>query len=335
MIYRNFPLKKYNTFGLDHRTDYFITIKTEAEAISILKKQASLKKPVFVLGGGSNILFTRDFEGTLIHPEIEGIDIIEEAADHVIISAGAGVVWDSLVNWTVSREYGGLENLSLIPGMAGAAPVQNIGAYGVEIKDYFEKVRVVSLADGSIRELNSMECGFGYRESIFKHQFKGQFLVTEVWLRLKTRPVLNTQYGSLREEVEKLGPVTLKSVRQAVINIRTAKLPDPNQIGNAGSFFKNPVVDIQTAEKLKKKYSQIPVYDDHSGEKKLAAGWLIEQCGWKGKRIGDTGVHDKQALVLVNYGKATGSEILKLSEEIRLSVSEKFGIGLEREVEVI
>jgi UDP-N-acetylmuramate dehydrogenase len=335
MIHRNLSLKKYNTFGLDHKADCLISIQSEAEAISILRNLSSLKGPLFVLSGGSNILFTRDFEGTLIHPEITGIDIVEEKDDHIIISAGAGLIWDDLVDWTVSRGYGGLENLSLIPGMVGSTPVQNIGAYGVEIKDYIEKVRVISFADASVREFSNKECEFGYRDSVFKHRLKGEFLVTNVWFRLTKEPVFNLLYGSLQEEVEKIGSETLKNVRQAVINIRTFKLPDPDQIGNAGSFFKNPVVHIQIAEELRKKFSQIPVYDDPSGGKKLAAGWLIDQCGWKGKRRGDAGVHDKQALVLVNYGNATGMQILNLSEEIRLSVSERFGIGLEREVEVV
>jgi UDP-N-acetylmuramate dehydrogenase len=335
MIYRNFPLKKYNTFGLDHRAHYLVTIQSEAEAISVLKNLDSLKGPFFVLGQGSNILFTRDFEGTLIHPEIEGIDIAEENDDHIIISAGAGLIWDDFVDWTVRRGYGGLENLSFIPGMVGSTPVQNIGAYGIEIKDRIEKVRAISFTDGSVREFSNAECEFGYRDSVFKHRLKGEFLVTNVWFRLNTRPVLNLLYGSLHEEVEKIGSETVENVRQAVINIRKAKLPDPDQIGNAGSFFKNPVVDVRLSEDLRKKFSQIPVYDDPSGGKKLAAGWLIDQCGWKGKRRGDAGVHDKQALVLVNYGNATGMQILNLSEEIRQSVSERFGISLEREVEII
>ena len=335
MIHRNISLKKYNTFGLDYKTDCFVSVKSENEAISFFKNCESLLKPFFILGGGSNLLFTKDFHGTIVHPEIKGIKIKEQKPDHVIVSSGAGVIWDDLVKWAVNQGYGGLENLSLIPGSVGATPVQNIGAYGVEVKDSVERVRAISLDDGSVREFNNEECLFGYRDSIFKGELKGKYLVTNVCFRLMTHPTINTVYGSLKEETEKLGAISLATVRQAVINIRSAKLPDPVQIGNAGSFFKNPVVSRSTAEVLSKNWPKLPYYTDPSGDKKIAAGWLIDQCGWKGKRIGDAGVHEKQALVLVNWGKATGEDFLKLSEEIKMSVSEKFGIKLEREVEVI
>jgi UDP-N-acetylmuramate dehydrogenase len=335
MILRNVSLKKYNTFGLDYSADCFISIESEDEAISILKKRELLTEPILILGGGSNLLFTRNFHGTIIHPEIEGIIIVEKTQDYAIVSTGAGVIWDDLVRWTVENGYGGLENLSQIPGMVGATPVQNIGAYGVEVKDTIEKVRAISLRDGSIREFSNEECMFGYRNSIFKGELKGKYLITNVSFRLTTYPSLNTIYGSLKEETEKLGPVSLITVRQTVINIRTTKLPDPVKVGNAGSFFKNPVVDESVAELLRQKWPKVPYYADPSGDIKIAAGWLIDQCGWKAKRRGDTGVHENQALVIVNYGKATGEDILKLSEDIRESVLEKFGIELEREVEVI
>jgi UDP-N-acetylmuramate dehydrogenase len=247
----------------------------------------------------------------------------------------AGVNWDKLVEWTVDKGFGGLENLSLIPGKVGAAPVQNIGAYGAEAKDTIVKVVALDKNDGSRHEFSNIECEFGYRESIFKKKYKGRHLVIRVYFRLSVNPTLKLEYGSLKEEAQKLGGTTLKNVRQAVINIRRSKLPDPEIIGNAGSFFKNPVVSREIAMNLKKSYPGLPCFDDHSGGTKLAAGWLIEQCGWKGKRIGDAGVHEKQALVLVNHGKATGKEIFNLSEKIKSSVSEKFGIDLEREVEVI
>lgn len=335
MILKNVSLKKYNTFGLDYKGDFLISVKSEIEAISVVKKRESLKEPVFILGGGSNILFTKDFRGTIIHPEIEGVKIVEQKHDYVIVSSGAGVIWDNFVEWTVNKRFGGLENLSMIPGMVGATPIQNIGAYGVEVKDTIEKVRVISLANGSIREFSNEKCSFGYRDSIFKGELKGKYLVTNVWYRLMTNPSLNTIYGSLKEETQKLGPVSISTVRQAVINIRTAKLPDPVQIGNAGSFFKNPVVSLSVAEAIRQKYPQAPRYEDPSGDIKIGAAWLIDQCGWKGKRKGDAGVHDKQVLVLVNHGRATGMQILKLSEEIKKSVSDKFGIELEREIEVI
>ena len=335
MILQNISLKKYNTFGLDYKADCLISIDSEDEAISILKNRESLKEPLFILGGGSNLLFTRDFHSTIIHPEFAGIEIVEQNPDYVIVSCGAGVIWDKLVEWTINKGFGGLENLSMIPGMVGATPVQNIGAYGVEVKDTIERVRAIALNDGSIREFNNKECFFGYRDSIFKGELKGKYLITNIHFRLMTNPSLNTIYGSLKEEAEKLGPVTLNTVRQAVMNIRTAKLPDPGQIGNAGSFFKNPVISESVANALRKKYPIVPCFTDHSGGTKIAAGWLIDQCGWKGKRKGDAGVHDKQALVLVNHGKATGEDILKLSEEIKQSVFRVFGIELEREVEVI
>jgi len=335
MIQRDVSLKNYNTFGLDYKADCLISVKSEKEAISVLKKRESLKEQLFILGGGSNLLFTKDFQGTIIHPEIGGIKIAEQKSDHIIVSSGAGVIWDNLVEWTVNKGFGGLENLSLIPGNVGATPVQNIGAYGVEVKDLIEKVRAISMIDASVVDFSNSECRFGYRDSIFKGELKGKYLVTNVSFRLMTNPLLNIIYGSLKEETEKLGHASLRTVRQAVINIRRSKLPDPDLIGNAGSFFKNPVVTKSVAEIIRQKYLGVPCYDEPSGGTKMAAGWLIDQCGWKGIRKGDAGVHDKQALILLNHGKATGTDILKLSEEIKQSVSDKFGIELEQEVEVI
>ena len=335
MILRNVSLKKYNTFGLDYKADWLITVKTEKEAISALKDKKSLKYPFFIIGGGSNLLFIGDYKGTLLHPETEGIKIEEKQPGHVIVSSASGENWDKLVEWSVYNGYGGLENLSLIPGSVGASPVQNIGAYGVEVKDTIEKVRAVSIEDGSIAEFSNNDCRFEYRNSIFKGEIKGKYLITRVYYRLTTRPLLKPDYGSLNDEIRKLGKLTLINIRQAVINIRRNKLPDPAIIGNAGSFFKNPVVNRAAAESFKKKFPQILAYENEAGGFKLAAGWLIEQCGWKGKRIGEAGVHDKQALVLVNHGKATGKEIYDLSEEIKKSVLGKFGVVLEREVEVV
>jgi UDP-N-acetylmuramate dehydrogenase len=335
LVDKNVSLKKYNTFGLDYMAECIIHLKTEQEAVSLFKNQNSCKKPFLIIGGGSNLLFTCDFKGTILLPQFAGIMVEEEDQDTVLISAGAGVYWDKLVEWTVDNGYGGLENLSLIPGKVGATPVQNIGAYGVEVKDSIEKVRAVSVEDGSIAEFSNEDCRFDYRNSIFKGKNKHKYLIVKVYYRLKTKPLLKLDYGSLNDEIKKLGDITLKNVRQAVINIRKSKLPDPEYIGNAGSFFKNPVVTTDFAESLKKSYPQIPAYVDTSGGIKLAAAWLIDQCGWKGKRVGNAAVHDKQALVLVNYGLATGSEIYNLSESIKSSVREKFGVDLEREVEVI
>ncbi len=337
MIYKNIQLKKYNTFGLEYTAECMIKIKTEKEATALFNGTVAWKKPLLILGCGSNILFTSDFQGTILYPELKGIKIEEQEPDkgNVIVSAGAGVNWDDFVAWSVNKGFGGLENLSLIPGKVGATPVQNIGAYGVEVKDQIVKVKTISANDGSIRIFNNSECEFGYRNSIFKKREKDKYLVTRVYYRLTVKPSLNLGYESLKEEVSKIGKETLKNVRQGVINIRRSKLPDPEITGNAGSFFKNPVVTSSVAVNLKGGYPDMPVYKDQEGYMKLASGWLIDQCGWKGKRRGDAGIHEKQALVLVNYGKATGKEIYNLSEEIKKSVHEKFGVDLEREVEVV
>jgi UDP-N-acetylmuramate dehydrogenase len=268
---------------------------------------------------------------------MKGMRIEEKDLENrnIIVSSGAGVNWDDFVEWTINEGFGGLENLSLIPGKVGATPVQNIGAYGVEVKDLILKVNTINTSDGSLRVFTNKECEFEYRNSIFKKHEKGKYLVTRVFYNLKINPLLNLEYESLKEEVNKLGTLTLRNVRQAVINIRQRRLPDPEITGNAGSFFKNPVVRESLAIDLKNRYSSMPLYKDSKGYMKLAAGWLIEQCGWKGKRRGNAGVHDKQALVLINFGNATGKEIYDLSEQINKSVYEKFGVRLEREVEVV
>jgi UDP-N-acetylmuramate dehydrogenase len=334
-VHENTSLKKYNTFGLDYIADCMIHITNDEEAISLFIGDKPLNKPLLILGGGSNILFISRYNGTIICPEFGGIKIEEQHPEKVIVSAGAGVIWDNLVEWSVNNGFGGLENLSLIPGNVGAAPVQNIGAYGVEAKDSIVKVKSISTNDGSIGYFSNNECNFSYRNSIFKTENKGKYLITKVYFRLSAKPLLQLEYGSLMDEIKNLGEVSLKNVRKAVINIRKSKLPDPEIFGNAGSFFKNPVVNISKAESLKKNNPLMPIYDDSPDSKKLAAGWLIDQCGWKGKRIGDAGVHEKQALVIINYGHATGKEIFDLSEEIKSSVKRKFDIDLEREVEVI
>ena len=335
MLLKKVSLTKYNTFRLNYKAEQFVSVKSEEEVIKVIVQTVANNRPILILGRGSNLLFTEDYKGTIIHPQITGITIEEKHNDYVIASVGAGVDWDDFVEWAAENGYGGVENLSYIPGSVGAAPVQNIGAYGVEVKDTIEKVRAISLEDASVREFARDECLFKYRSSIFKKELKGRYLVTRVYFKLATTPALNLLYGSLAVEVTKLGSTSLKNVRDAVIKIRKNKLPDPEIIGNAGSFFKNPVVDMSTAEILRKRYPQMPCYVDLSGGIKLAAGWLIEQCGWKGKRSGNAGVYDKQALVIVNYGDADGKEIFDLSEEIRKSVWYRFEVELEREVEVI
>jgi UDP-N-acetylmuramate dehydrogenase len=335
MISKNISLKEYNTFGLDYNADMLITFNSEDELITTLKENEIFNTSYLIVGGGSNLLFTENFRGTILHSHIGGIKIEESHPEYIIVSAGAGVIWDRFIEWCVVNGYGGLENLSSIPGTVGATPVQNIGAYGIEVKDSILKVRTISLKDFSIREFSNNECKFSYRNSIFKNTHKGCYFVTRVYFQLKTNQIIKTDYGSLNEEIKKLGPVSLRNIRQAVINIRTNKLPDPEKLGNAGSFFKNPVVKKDIADSIIEKYPDIPFYSDQSGDIKFAAGWMIDKCGWKGKRIGNAGVHEKQALVIVNYGNAKGKEIFNLSEDIRKSVLDKFGIKLEREVEVI
>ncbi len=334
IISPNISLRKYNSFGIDVTADRLIHITSENEAINIFRNRKKLNEPFFILGGGSNILFLGNYNGTIIRPEIEDIRTEKSEKDYLIISAGAGVLWDDLVKETVENGLGGMENLSLIPGTVGATPVQNIGAYGVEVSELITRVDTVNTNDGSIQVFNNMDCKFGYRTSIFKKEARGEFLITRVYYRLSRRPEYRLGYGSVKDELEKTGNLTLKKIRQAIINIRRRKLPDPDISGNAGSFFKNPVITEDSAEQLTFRYPGIPVYDDKPGYKKIAAGWLIEQCGWKGIRKGDAGVHEMQSLVLVNYGHATGKDIFELSEEIKQSVKEKFDLTLEREVEL-
>lgn len=335
LIFKNIPLNNYNTFRLGYKADCLVRVKTEREAVAFMRKNFSWKDPLLIIGDGSNILFTNDFRGTILKPELKGIRIEKSSGSEVIVSAGAGVKWDNLVKWTVEKGLCGLENLSLIPGQTGAAAVQNIGAYGTEIKETILKVRSISTQDGSVRIFDRDECNFGYRSSVFKTTEKGKFLVTRVWFRLSNDKRFKIDYGSVREEINKLGEINLANIRQAVINIRRNKLPDPDITGNAGSFFKNPVVSVEKATDLKNLFPGMPCYEQNSSDVKLAAGWLIEQCGWKGRSIGNAGVHEKQALVLINHGSASGEEIFTLSEMIKNSVKNKFDIELEREVEVI
>jgi UDP-N-acetylmuramate dehydrogenase len=290
-----------------------------------------------ILGGGSNILLTKNFDGLVLKNEILGIEKLKEDEEHVYVKAGAGVNWHQLVVHCINNNWAGMENLSLIPGNTGASPMQNIGAYGVEIKDFFYDLEAFHLEEKKIVVFNLQDCEFGYRESVFKRKFKNQFVIISVTYRLSKQPVFNTSYGAIEQELETMGvkELSIQAISQAVINIRSSKLPDPAVIGNAGSFFKNPEIASNEFAILKDNFPTIVGYKLPNGNVKLAAGWLIEQCGWKGYRNGDAGCHAKQALVLVNYGNATGAEIYALSTSIINSVEEKFGVGLEREVNII
>jgi len=332
-IQSNSSLKGYNTFGVDHLAKEIIEIFSEDELPQLAERIRN--KEYLIAGSGSNLLFTCDFDGTIVLLRNSNINIDHEDKTGVIIAAEAGVIWDDLVHWCVSRGYFGIENLSYIPGTVGAVPIQNIGAYGTEAKDVITTVKGFNIAAGEFTEFKNEDCIFGYRTSIFKKELKGKYLITRVCFRLGKDSPFCLSYGNLAGEVLKRGNPTLESVRQTVIDIRKEKLPDPSVTGNAGSFFKNPVVKADMADELRTIHPELPVFSSTDGFRKISAGWLIEKCGWKGKRKGNAGVHEKQALVLVNLGKASGSDILDLSEDIRHSVFERFGVWLEREVEVI
>ena len=336
-IIQNKSLKPYNTFGLDVSAKYFIQADSVDEIISGLNFSKENKLPVMLLNGGSNMLLTHDFDGLVLKLNLKGIEIVSENEDFVEVKVNSGENWHEFVLWTLQNDFGGLENLSLIPGNCGTAPIQNIGAYGVEIKDVMSQLSALQIETRQIKTFTNEDCKFGYRESIFKNEFKGQFILLDVTLKLtKKNHVLRTSYGSIQSELEKLNieNPTIQDVSKAVINIRQSKLPDPKEIGNSGSFFKNPVIPKSQFESLQKQYPDISGYS--SGEEvKVAAGWLIEAAGWKGKRFGDAGVHEKQALVLVNYGNATGQEIFDLSQQILDDILLKFGIQLEREVNIL
>ncbi|MDD4144044.1 MAG: UDP-N-acetylmuramate dehydrogenase [Prolixibacteraceae bacterium] len=335
-FFENFPLKQYNTFGLNSSARYFFEFTEPDDLPAFLASEKYIKElPLLILGGGSNILFLNDFNGIILYPKIPGINICKEDRQYIWIEAGAGEVWDDLVKFCVDAGLGGLENLSDIPGSVGAAPVQNIGAYGQEAGNAIELVKGYDLVKKETAEFKNSDCEFEYRNSLFKRELKNRFVITSVVFRLDKFPEYNLSYGKVEETVKAMGEVNLQNIRKAVKNIRSSKLPDVNTLGNAGSFFKNPVVKKEVAEKIQSVYSDIPVYQAGGGQVKIAAGWLIDKSGWRGRRSGNVGVYSQQALVLVNYGGATGAEIYNLSEEITRSVFEKFGISLEREVNCI
>ncbi len=333
-IINNFNLKHYNTFGIGANAHQFATFSS-AEELQELFERAG-KEKFMILGGGSNILLTKDFDGIVLKNEVRGIDTVHEDPHHVYVKAGAGESWHQFVLYCLERNLAGVENLSLIPGSVGASPMQNIGAYGVEIKDVFHDLEAYHIKSKKVLTFSNTDCGFGYRESIFKNKVKGEYVILNVTYRLNKIPEYNTSYGAIGDELTRMGQgVSIQTISQAVINIRSSKLPDPAKIGNAGSFFKNPTLPESEFFKLKNAHPNVPAYPQEDGTVKIAAGWLIEQCGWKGYRKGDAGCHERQALVLVNYGNASGGEIYELSEEILQSVLLKFGVSLEREVNIV
>lgn len=334
---RNISLKPYNTFGLDVAADYLTHIRTpeDLEAVFSTSKFRLMKR--LVLGGGSNILLTRHFAGLVIKVEIEGITIIDEDADHVLVKVGAGENWHQFVLWAVEKGYGGIENLSLIPGTVGAAPMQNIGAYGVEQEAVFHSLEAYEIASGKVVRFYKEDCKFGYRFSAFKDTLKEKYIITHVYYRLSKQPEFNISYGNLKATLEDMGvdELSLVAISQAVINIRQSKLPDPIEIGNAGSFFKNPVILKKHYQSLQAAFEDVPGYEVSTDEVKVPAAWLIEKAGWKGYKSGEIGVHSKQPLVLVNFGGGQGQDIKNLSVEIQNSVHKKFGIALDAEVNII
>ena len=335
-FFENYSLKPHNTFGVEAIARYFFEFTEPEDLETFVQHNDPWKElPVFVLGGGSNVLFQRDFESLVLYPNIPGIVKVKEDRQNIWFEVGAGEVWDDFVKYCVDYGVGGVENLSLIPGSVGAAPVQNIGAYGQEVCNVIELVKGYDLQQKLSMEFPANACEFAYRDSLFKRELKNQYIITSVVFKLEKFPEFNLKYGQVEEKVKEFGEVNLQNIRRAVIDIRSSKLPDVNELGNAGSFFKNPDVKVKIAEKIREQFPDVPVYPVNEKKVKLAAGWLIEKSGWKGRREGQIGVHEKQALVIVNYGNATGKEIYDFSEKIMDSVKEKFGIELEREVNCV
>ncbi|MEL6672221.1 MAG: UDP-N-acetylmuramate dehydrogenase [Bacteroidota bacterium] len=328
-------LRSYNTFGLEATARWWMSLESEKEAVEFLVDNFHQYPNLHILGGGSNILLTQDIKGLVVKNDLKGLQVVREDDRYVWLEIGAGENWHHTVLYCLDRGWGGIENLSLIPGSVGAAPMQNIGAYGVELESVFEHLEAIHLPSGNIRRFDRKACEFGYRSSVFKHRLKHQYMITRVCLRLHKKHELITHYGAIEQGLAALeGPVGIREVSQVVCDIRRSKLPDPAEIGNSGSFFKNPIISPEAFVPLHQTHPDIPHYPQADGQIKLAAGWLIQEAGWKGYRKGDAGVHARQALVLVNYGEAKGSEILQLSQDIQASVQSTFGVALEREVNV-
>lgn len=340
-LQENFSLKSFNTFAIDAHAKFFASFKNTEELLELTTRNSQLT--TLILGGGSNILFTKNFDGVVLKNEMRGIEIVKEDDEYVYVRVGAGENWHQFVLYCIKNNWAGVENLSLIPGNVGASPMQNIGAYGVEIKEVFHELKAFHLKEKTNYNFSLKDCVFGYRDSVFKNKYKGLFAILDVTYRLNKKPKFNTSYGAIEKELEIMGvkELSIQAISQAVINIRSSKLPDPKQIANAGSFFKNPEVSNVKFDELKNNFKGIIGYSLVNGNVKLAAGWMIENCGpqdgisWKGYRRGDAGCHKDQALVLVNYGNATGKDIYDLSSDIKDSVFKKFGVELEREVNIV
>ena len=331
--FHQISLRTRNSFGVDQQAARLVEFETPEDLRTLFA--AGIPEKWTVLAGGNNILFTRDYDGVLLTPVARGITLLSDDGDEVRVRADAGVEWDDLVEWAVGRGLWGIENLSLIPGKAGAAPVQNIGAYGCEAKDAIRRVEMYCVETGAMLTLDAAHCGFGYRESVFKHDLKGRAIITAVEIALTHTPRPRLGYGDVEREVEARGGATLRNIREAICAIRRAKLPDPAVLGNAGSFFKNPVVGAAAAERLLAEYPDMPHYPALEGRVKLAAGWLIDRAGMKGRRKGAVGVHERQALVLVNHGGATGGEVIAFARTVQAKVREKFGIEIDTEVNIL
>lgn len=336
-IIHNQSLLAFNTFGMDVKAELFVSVTSQDQMAEATTDASRKSQPLFLLGGGSNVLLRSNVAGLTVHNAIQGIEVIHENTESAIVRAGGGVEWHLFVLWCIERGLGGVENMSLIPGSVGAAPMQNIGAYGVELKDVFHALEAIDIQTGEVHRFDNKTCEFGYRTSIFKTTVKGRFAITHVEFELRKKPVFNTSYGAIEAELESMGVTELscKAISDAVIAIRKSKLPDPKEIGNAGSFFKNPVVKDEVFNEIKHRYPNVPGYPAGEGLMKLPAGWLIEQAGWKGKTFGTYGVHKKQALVLVNYGGASGEDVYRLSTQILEDIESKFGVKLEREVNIM
>jgi len=337
-IVENVSLKHLNTFGVEARAKYFVQLNSEEEIISFVRNKKVPGHPALILNGGSNTLFTGDVDGLVMKINNLGWEIVDQNAAHIFIKVSAGENWDNFVNYTIESGFAGLENLSMIPGNVGAAPIQNIGAYGVEQKNLFHSLEAINIETGKIKIFDTEDCKFGYRSSIFKTGLKGKYIVLSVSYKLNKKPVFKIEYGAIRTELENLGAeqnITIKSISQAIRNIRSSKLPDPEKIGNAGSFFKNPVISKLEYLALLENHPNIKAFPDENGKYKIAAGWMIDQLGWKGVRRCDAGVCETQALVLVNHGRATGREIVSLANEIQQSVKNTFGIMLVPEVNIV